>query len=137
MMHVVLFPPNRPSHESYCIGQLAIFQAGGAYVPLHTQLPPALARYMLEDSSCRQAVVHPRFRPALEPDLRALGVEIVELAPEEGCGAKAGGEGEEEEVEFLEGGPVRPSTDAMVIYTRCVGQDEREREEAAAGESID
>lgn len=105
--------------HSYCIGQLAIFQVGGAYVPLHTKLPRAEARYILEDSSCRQALVHPQFRPALEPDLRALGVEIVELPPSAGgLDAEEAGE-EEEEIEFVEGGPVRPSTDAMVIYTRC------------------
>lgn len=88
-------------------------------MPLHTKLPPAEARYILEDSGCRQAVVHPRFlRPGLVGDLKALGVEVVELPPGAGVG---GGDGkvevgfEEEEEE--EGGAVGPGTDAMVVYT--------------------
>lgn len=85
-------------------------------MPLHTKLPRAEARYILQDSSCRQALVHPQFRPALESDLRALGVEIVDLPPEWSGAAETD---DEEEVEFVKGGPVRPSTDAIVIYTRC------------------
>jgi len=98
-------------------------------VPFHPKLPPAEARYILEDSQCRQAVVHPGLRtPALDSELKALGVEIVELPPSSagvaaaaaaGGGAGAGGQ----EVVFVESGPVKESTDAMVIYTRygCVG----------------
>lgn len=113
---IYLPPHNRARDHTYCVGQLAIFQAGGAYVPIHTKLPPAEARYILEDSSCRQAVVHPRFRPALEPDLKALGVEVLELSPDESSGGA--GRGREMDVVFEEGGPVGPGTDAMVVYTR-------------------
>lgn len=115
-----MHPHPRRDH-TYCVGQLAILQAGGAYVPLHTKLPLAEARYVMKDSGCRQAVVHPRFLPALAPDLRALGVEVVELGADEGEGLRGlQEEGEEVQVEFVEGGPVRPETDAMVVYTRYV-----------------
>ena len=100
------------------MGQLAIFQAGGAYVPLHTRLPPAEVSYILQDSGCRQVVVHPRFlRPGLFGDLKALGVEIVELPPESGVVGVGDGH-RDVEVAFEEGGGVGPGTDAMVVYTR-------------------
>lgn len=101
------------------MGQLAIFQAGGAYVPLHTRLPPVEVRYILEDSGCRQAVVHPRYlHPGLVDDLRALRVEVVELPPESGVVGDGYDGRRDVEVAFEEGGGVGPRTDAMVVYTR-------------------
>ena len=122
-----------PRDHSFCVGHMAVLGAGAAVVPIHSRNPPAETEYILRDAGCRQILLHPELRPALEPVLRGakgLDIEVVDLVVDGSRAPDAStlpsytaAQGNEDTVtpgpaaQDVEWFDMSESADAMVVYT--------------------
>ena len=123
-----------PRDHSFCVGHIAVLQAGAAVVPIHSHNPPAETEFILRDAGCRQILLHPQLRSAVEPLLHGAkglhDVKIVDLLVDEsraldadtlpsyavaqGNKHTAASRSATQDLEWFE---MSESADAMIVYT--------------------
>lgn len=122
-----------PRDHSFCVGHIAVLHAGAAVVPIHSHNSPAETEYILRDAGCRQILLHPQLRSAVETVLysaKGLDIEIVELKVSEShaidadtlpsyaiAQGKKHMEASRSASQDLEWFKMSESTDAMIVYT--------------------